>query len=96
MKAWPYFAWLLVISFSNQSLHAESNPESEPELRIQVAAEWSPPDLTAVGSLVLDGALSLDGLVTHRYPAADAAEAYHAAFHDPDCVKMTLDWSTLP
>lgn len=66
------------------------------EIRIQVAAEWSPPDLTAVGSMVLDGSLSLDGLVTHRYPAAHAAQAYHAAFHDPECVKMTLDWSTLP
>ena len=35
---------------------------------------------------------SLDGLITHRAPAADAAAAYATAFGDPDCLKMVLDW----
>jgi bacteriochlorophyllide a dehydrogenase len=63
------------------------------EARFRIAAEWRPEDLAATGALVLDGALSLDGLVTHRYPAVRAGEAYGTAFEDPSCVKMTLDWS---
>lgn len=63
------------------------------EARFRVAAEWSPDDLAAVGSLVSRGTLSLDGLVTHSVPAARAREAYVTAFEDPACVKMTLDWS---
>lgn len=66
------------------------------EARVHVSAEWKPEDLVAVGSLVMIGELSLDGLVTHRLPADRAAEAYPVAFEDPGCVKMTLDWSTLP
>jgi 3-hydroxyethyl bacteriochlorophyllide a dehydrogenase len=38
------------------------------------------------------GRLSLDGLVTHRHDAADAAQAYRRAFEDTDCLKMVLDW----
>lgn len=66
------------------------------EITIRVSAEWAPPDLQVVGSLVLDGRLDLDGLVTHRLPADRAEEAYETAFGDPDCVKMTLDWSPCP
>ena len=66
------------------------------EITLRVSAEWAPPDLTAVAALVLDGSLELDGLVTHRLPADRAAEAYETAFQDPDCVKMTLDWSSCP
>ena len=40
-----------------------------------------------------DGHLSLDGLITHRASAADAASAYDRAFTDPACLKMILDWS---
>ena len=62
------------------------------EARIRVAAEWLPEDLAAVSALVDDGRLSLDGLVTHRLDAADAAEAYRTAFEDISCLKMVLDW----
>jgi bacteriochlorophyllide a dehydrogenase len=62
------------------------------EARIRIAAEWAPEDLTATRSLIESGALSLDGLITHRRPATDAAEAYETAFTDAGCLKMILDW----
>ena len=63
------------------------------EARLRIAAEWKPDDLAAAIQLVEFGALSLDGIVSHRRSAADAADAYATAFADPDCLKMTLDWS---
>jgi 3-hydroxyethyl bacteriochlorophyllide a dehydrogenase len=66
------------------------------EARIRVAAQWRPGDLDAVAALAASGALSLDGLVTHRRPAADAADAYRTAFGDPACLKMILDWRAQP
>lgn len=63
------------------------------EARIRIAAEWAPEDLTATRTLIESGALSLDGLITHRRPAADAATAYETAFTDAGCLKMILDWS---
>ncbi|MCB1669679.1 MAG: chlorophyll synthesis pathway protein BchC [Gammaproteobacteria bacterium] len=62
------------------------------EARIRVAAEWAPPDLTAVNSLVESGRLSLADLITHRQDAEQADQAYRTAFADPDCLKMILDW----
>jgi bacteriochlorophyllide a dehydrogenase len=48
-----------------------------------------------VQSIVADGLLSLDGLITHRAAAGDAPDAYRTAFEDSHCLKMVLDWSTL-
>ncbi|MEM6530989.1 MAG: chlorophyll synthesis pathway protein BchC [Myxococcota bacterium] len=62
------------------------------EARLRIAAEFAPADLHAVSELVREGLLSLDGLITHRRPAADAADAYAEAFTDPTCLKMLLDW----
>lgn len=62
------------------------------EVRLTVAAEFAPADVARVAELVAAGALSLDGLITHRMAAADAAAAYETAFGDPDCIKMILDW----
>ena len=62
------------------------------EARLRIAAEWAPDDLVATRALIESGALSLDGLITHRAAAADAAAAYETAFTDPDCLKMILDW----
>jgi 3-hydroxyethyl bacteriochlorophyllide a dehydrogenase len=63
------------------------------EARIRVAAIWRDGDLAKIVKLVEAGTLSLDGLVTHRRPAADAPSAYPIAFDDPTCLKMVLDWS---
>ena len=62
------------------------------EAQIRVAAEWRPHDMAGVLNLIDDGRLSLDGLITHRQAAAQAPQAYHTAFSDPDCLKMILQW----
>jgi bacteriochlorophyllide a dehydrogenase len=62
------------------------------EARIRVAAQWQPADLVAVRDMAESGALSLDGLITHRHDAMSADAAYRTAFGDPGCLKMTLDW----
>ncbi|MEH3116924.1 MAG: chlorophyll synthesis pathway protein BchC [Methylorubrum populi] len=67
-------------------------PAFQREARIRVAAEWRPGDLAAVRALVEAESLSLDGLITHRVPAARAEDAYRTAFTDPACLKMILDW----
>jgi 3-hydroxyethyl bacteriochlorophyllide a dehydrogenase len=64
------------------------------EARLRVAAEWQPPDLTAVVELVRAGQLSLDGLITHTRNFDQAPEAYRTAFGEPACLKMLLDWRT--
>lgn len=62
------------------------------EARIRVAAQWRPEDLAATLALIGRGRLSLDGLITHRQPAAQAPDAYATAFGEPACLKMILDW----
>ena len=62
------------------------------EARIRVAAQWQEADLAAVNALAASGALSLDGLLTHRAPADEAPQAYETAFGEAACLKMILDW----
>ncbi|SDZ48282.1 3-hydroxyethyl bacteriochlorophyllide a dehydrogenase [Jannaschia faecimaris] len=62
------------------------------EARFRVAAEWTSGDLLATRALIESGALSMDGLITHRRAANDAPAAYQQAFDDPACLKMILDW----
>lgn len=62
-------------------------------MQLKIAAEFSPVDLADVTAMVIGGTLSLDNIITHRVPAADAAQAYATAFGDPTCVKMILNWS---
>ena len=66
------------------------------EARIAIAAEWRQADIAAVINLIDDGRLSLDGLITHRRPFAEAPQAYAEAFSDPACLKMILDWRQRP
>lgn len=63
------------------------------EARIRIAAEFQSEDLASVIAMVASKRLSLAGLVTDRAPASDAVSAYPAAFSDPACLKMVLDWS---
>ena len=62
------------------------------EARLRVAAQWQRSDMETVAATVAAGRLSLDGLITHRADAADAADAYRTAFDDAECLKMVLDW----
>lgn len=84
---------IVLAGFYEDRLSFDFPPAFMKEARIRVAAEWTPEDLVAVRRLVDQGHLSLDGLITHRAPAHDAARAYETAFEDADCLKMVLDWS---
>ena len=83
---------VVLAGFYARPVHFDFAPAFIREARLRVAAQWSPCDMTAVRRLVADGELSLDGLVTHRAPAAEAPAAYRTAFGDSQCLKMTLDW----
>ncbi|MDX2219641.1 MAG: chlorophyll synthesis pathway protein BchC [Burkholderiales bacterium] len=83
---------VVLAGFYHQPLKFDFAPAFMREARLAVSAEWKPADLIAVQALISEGALSLDGLVTHRQPARDAAAAYRQAFTDPGCLKMVLDW----
>jgi 3-hydroxyethyl bacteriochlorophyllide a dehydrogenase len=83
---------VVLAGFYSEPLSFAFPPAFMREARIRCAAEWRDPDLVAVNAAVADGRLSLDGLITHRQPAAEAPDAYRTAFTDPACLKMVLDW----
>ena len=84
---------IVLAGFYAEPLQFAFPPAFLREARLRIAAEWAPEDMIATRALIESGALSLAGLVTHRRPAAEAPAAYEAAFTDPDCLKMILDWS---
>jgi len=83
---------IVLAGFYSEPLSFKFPPAFMREARIRVAAEWREPDLATAKSLVESGALSLDGLITHRHGAGDAPAAYRTAFTDVACLKMILDW----
>lgn len=83
---------IVLAGFYSEPLSFAFPPAFMREARIRVAAQWSEPDLLAVKHLAESGRLSLDGLISHREQAAQAAAAYRTAFSDPGCLKMILDW----
>ncbi len=83
---------IVLAGFYSEPLSFAFPPAFMREARLRVAAEWKENDLTAVRDLIERGALSLNGLITHREPATAAGNAYRTAFTDPDCLKMILDW----
>lgn len=83
---------IVLCGFYTQPINFAFVPAFMREMRLRIAAEWQPADLSATRALIESGALSLDGLITHRRSGAAAPEAYATAFEDPDCLKMILDW----
>lgn len=83
---------IVLAGFYSEPLSFAFAPAFMRETRIRVAAQWRTEDLAAVKALIEQKRLSLDGLITHRRPATEAAEAYRTAFDDPTCLKMILDW----
>ncbi|MEF3046301.1 chlorophyll synthesis pathway protein BchC [Pseudotabrizicola sp. L79] len=83
---------IVLCGFYTQALSFAFPPAFMKEMRLRIAAEWQPADLVATRALIESGALSLDGLITHRHPGADAPTAYRTAFEDATCLKMILDW----
>lgn len=86
---------VVLAGFYDKPLNFNFPPAFMREAKLRIAAEFTADDLTAVTGMVASGALSLDNLVTHVRPAADAMDAYPVAFNDPACLKMVLDWNTL-
>lgn len=83
---------IVLAGFYSERLAFAFAPAFMREAQIRAAAEWQRPDLLAVNSLIDDGVLSLDGLITHREQAVHADAAYRTAFGDAACLKMILDW----
>jgi bacteriochlorophyllide a dehydrogenase len=84
---------IVLCGFYTEAISFAFPPAFMKEMRLRIASEWQPADLEATRRLMDDGRLSLDGLITHRAPAASASKAYERAFTDPTCLKMILDWS---
>jgi 3-hydroxyethyl bacteriochlorophyllide a dehydrogenase len=83
---------IVLAGFYSQALSFHFPAAFMREARIRIAAEWQAGDFKAVLGLAESGMLSLDGLITHRLPAGQAAAGYQTAFGDPSCLKMILDW----
>jgi 3-hydroxyethyl bacteriochlorophyllide a dehydrogenase len=83
---------IVLAGFYSDALSFAFPPAFMREARFRIAAQWSNEDLVAVRDFAQSGALSLDGLVTHRAAAGDAERAYRTAFGDVECLKMILDW----
>ncbi|MBC7505583.1 MAG: chlorophyll synthesis pathway protein BchC, partial [Sandarakinorhabdus sp.] len=83
---------IVLAGFYSDPLSFNFAPAFRREARIRIATEFQPDDLAAVVAMVGSGRLSLDGLVTNRVPASEAATAYGSAFTDPTCLKMVFDW----
>ena len=84
---------IILAGFYHEPLHFNFAPAFMREARLRAAAEWQRPDLLAVQALIANGLLTLDGLITHHSPFAQADSAYRTAFGDVACLKMVLDWT---
>jgi bacteriochlorophyllide a dehydrogenase len=83
---------VVLAGFYSQPVSFNFAPAFMREANFRCAAEWQRPDLLATQHLIETGRLSLEGLITHRTEATNAAEAYRTAFGDAACLKMVLDW----
>lgn len=83
---------IVLAGFYSDALSFQFAPAFQREARLRIAAQWQPGDLMAVAKHAATGSLSLDDLITHVHPVADAQSAYRTAFNDAACVKMVLDW----
>ena len=88
-------ATIILAGFYADRLSFSFPPAFMREVSLKIAAEWREPDLHATAALIASGDLSLDGLITHRVRATQAADAYRTAFNDASCLKMMLDWREL-
>jgi 3-hydroxyethyl bacteriochlorophyllide a dehydrogenase len=83
---------VVLAGFYAKPLSFDFAPAFMKEARMRIAAEFQPDDLAAVIAMAGSGRLNLAGLISHRAPAHAVTEAYPAAFDNPDCLKMVLDW----
>ena len=83
---------IILAGFYSAPLSFAFAPAFMREMRLRIAAQFLPADLTPARDLGASGTLNLDGLITHQQPATASNEAYRTAFDDPSCLKMALDW----
>jgi bacteriochlorophyllide a dehydrogenase len=83
---------IVLAGFYQQPVQFDFAPAFMRELRLRVAAEWREADLAAIQRLIAEGALDLDGLITHVESCANTDAAYRTAFGDAGCLKMILEW----
>lgn len=83
---------IVLAGFYEEPLAFHFAPAFQREARVRIAAEFTAADVAAVGALIVNGKLGLDGLITHRSKAASAGDAYRTAFEEAACLKMVLDW----
>jgi len=83
---------IVLAGFYHEPISFAFPPAFMREARLRIAAEWRGQDMPDVLALIREGKLSLDGLITHRFDATQAADAYRTAFGDASCLKMILDW----
>ena len=85
---------IVLAGFYTDRINFAFAPAFMREARLRIASQFLEADLVAVRNLYDDGRLSLDGLITHHCPPAQAADGYRQAFTDPSCLKMVLNWSS--
>ena len=83
---------IVLAGFYDKPLSFNFPPAFMREARLRIAAEFKETDLAKVKAYAESGGLSLDGLITHRFRATEALEAYRTAFSDAGCLKMVIDW----
>ncbi|MEL6201337.1 MAG: chlorophyll synthesis pathway protein BchC [Pseudomonadota bacterium] len=83
---------IVLAGFYDRALSFNFAPAFMREASMRVAAEFTRSDVLAVLDLLDQGALSLDGLVSSFADIEKAGDAYEAAFSDPQCTKMVLNW----
>ncbi|MEM1376215.1 MAG: chlorophyll synthesis pathway protein BchC [Pseudomonadota bacterium] len=83
---------IVLAGFYEKPLSFNFPPAFMREVSMKIAAEFTPADVLAVIDLLEQDALSLEGLISSEAPSINANEAYEAAFTDPSCTKMILNW----
>lgn len=84
---------IVLAGFYTERMSFAFAPAFMREMRMRIAAQFTPADIAAVQRLISTGKLSLGGLITHRADPREATAAYQTAFTKPDCLKMILNWS---
>lgn len=64
------------------------------EAQLLTAKEWRPGDLIRCRDAIASGTLDVTSLLTHERPISAITDAYQIAMHEPDCLKVVIDWHT--
>jgi 3-hydroxyethyl bacteriochlorophyllide a dehydrogenase len=62
------------------------------QARLLAAREWAPGDLGRCRDMLASGALDVSGLITHSFALEQFQEAYRVALHEPECLKLVVEW----